>query len=217
MIHGSKLGAQTWLFVLFLIVSNPKGRSSVPSAADLGITQKSAWHLAHRIRRAFADGGLAGFEAPVEADETLIGGRAQTERTPTDPHKPPSPNVPIAGPRAHRRRLASAKNMRARRRRQVIHVRGGHTKAPVFDAKDRASGRTAAMPADYPQTHTLSWSVGAVANRSVEVFTDGNLAYTPLSGMGFRHERVAHTVGEYVRWPISTNGIENYWSLLERT
>ena len=35
--HDSKLGAQTWLLALFLIVSNPKGRSSVQLAADLGI------------------------------------------------------------------------------------------------------------------------------------------------------------------------------------
>ena len=42
--HDSKLGVQTWLLGLFLIVSNPKGRSSVQLAADLGITQKSAWH-----------------------------------------------------------------------------------------------------------------------------------------------------------------------------
>ena len=48
--HQSKLGCQTCLLALFLIVSNPKGRSSVQLAADLGVTQKKAWHLAHRIR-----------------------------------------------------------------------------------------------------------------------------------------------------------------------
>ena len=40
---------------------------------DLGITQKSAWHLAHRLRFALAqDGGL--FAGPVEIDETYVGG-----------------------------------------------------------------------------------------------------------------------------------------------
>ncbi len=73
--HDTKLGPQTWLLGLFLIVSNPKGRSSIQLAADLGITQKSAWHLAHRIRRALEAGSLPGFEGPVQVDETYIGGK----------------------------------------------------------------------------------------------------------------------------------------------
>ena len=71
------MGAQTWLLAIFLIVANPKGRSSVQLAADLGVTQKTAWHLAHRIRQALAEGGLPGFDGPVEADETYIGGKAR--------------------------------------------------------------------------------------------------------------------------------------------
>ena len=77
LMHASKLGAQTWLLAIFLIVANPKGRSSVQLAADLGVTQKTAWHLAHRIRQALAEGGLPGFDGPVEADETYIGGKAR--------------------------------------------------------------------------------------------------------------------------------------------
>ena len=77
LMHASKLGAQTWLPAIFLIVANPKGRSSVQLAADLGVTQKTAWHLAHRIRQALAEGGLPGFDGPVEADETYIGGKAR--------------------------------------------------------------------------------------------------------------------------------------------
>ena len=49
-------------------------------AADLGVTQKTAWHLAHRIRQALAEGGLPGFDGPVEADETYIGGKARKAR-----------------------------------------------------------------------------------------------------------------------------------------
>lgn len=77
--HDTKLGPQTWLLSLFLIVSNPKGRSSVQLAADLGITQKSAWHLAHRIRRALEAGDLPGFVGPVQVDETYVGGRVSNK------------------------------------------------------------------------------------------------------------------------------------------
>ena len=75
--HDSKLGYQTWLLAIFLVVANPKGRSSVQLAADLGVCQKSAWHLGHRIREALRDGGMFGFSGPVEIDETFIGGKAK--------------------------------------------------------------------------------------------------------------------------------------------
>ena len=75
--RAGNLGAQTWLVGIFVIVSNPKGRSSVQLAADLGITQKSAWHLGHRIRAALADGSLPDFEGPVQADETYVGAKAK--------------------------------------------------------------------------------------------------------------------------------------------
>ena len=61
LMHASKLGAQTWLLAIFLIVANPKGRSSVQLAADLGVTQKTAWHLAHRSAK-HSQGGLPGFD-----------------------------------------------------------------------------------------------------------------------------------------------------------
>ena len=41
---------------------------------DLGVTQKTAWHLAHRVRKALQSGGFQ-FSAPVEVDETYIGGK----------------------------------------------------------------------------------------------------------------------------------------------
>lgn len=41
------------------------------------ITQESAWHLAHRIRRALADGSLPDIEGAVEVDEAYIGGEAR--------------------------------------------------------------------------------------------------------------------------------------------
>lgn len=55
--------------------SNIKGASSMKLHRDLGITQKSAWHLAHRIREAWTDSDRALFAAPAEADETFVGGK----------------------------------------------------------------------------------------------------------------------------------------------
>ena len=71
--RDSKLSYQQWALAIFLMQTNRKGVSSVALAEKLGITQKSAWHLGHRIRRVWKiDGQL--FNGTVEADETYMGG-----------------------------------------------------------------------------------------------------------------------------------------------
>ena len=73
----SKLGYQKWAIAVYLFNTNIKGTSSLKLHRDLGISQKSAWHLAHRIRETWTDAQATRFEGPVEADETYIGGRAK--------------------------------------------------------------------------------------------------------------------------------------------
>ncbi len=73
--EGSKLGFQAWAIATYLLTTNLKGISSMKLHRELGITQKSAWHLAHRIRATFeARADDAPFAGPVEIDETFIGG-----------------------------------------------------------------------------------------------------------------------------------------------
>jgi len=72
--EGSKLGYQIWAIATFLLSTNLKSVSSMKLHRDLDITQKSAWFLAHRLRRALdRDGEM--FSGPVEVDETYIGGK----------------------------------------------------------------------------------------------------------------------------------------------
>lgn len=59
--------------------------------------------------------------------------------------------------------------------------------------------------------------VAAVANPGAEVHTDGSNIYDPLTDLGYIHHKVIHSVGEYVRGHVHTNGIENHWSHLKRT
>ena len=73
LMEGTKLGYQTWAIAIYLLSTNLKGVSSMKLHRDLEITQKSAWHLAHRLRKAF-DVGETLFSGPVEVDETFIGG-----------------------------------------------------------------------------------------------------------------------------------------------
>ena len=72
--QSSKLGYQVWAMAIYLSLTSLKSVSSMKLHRDLDITQKSAWHLAHRLRKAF-DGGGGIFAGPVEMDETYFGGK----------------------------------------------------------------------------------------------------------------------------------------------
>lgn len=76
--HASKLPIRTWVLAMWLLSDRCKGTSSHQLARDLGVTQKTAWFLAHRIREAWADTySTDRFDGPVEVDETYIGGVAK--------------------------------------------------------------------------------------------------------------------------------------------
>ena len=71
--QSSKLGCRVWAIAVYLMVTGIKGTSSMKLHRDLGVTYKTAWHLAHRLRKAFPT-VVAMFQGPVESDETAIGG-----------------------------------------------------------------------------------------------------------------------------------------------
>ena len=75
--EDSPISLDKWLCAMWLIVNCKNGISSCEIARDLGITQKSAWHLMHRIRRAMHTGSIEKLSGHVEADETFIGGKAR--------------------------------------------------------------------------------------------------------------------------------------------
>ena len=75
--EDSPLGLDKWLAALWLVVNCKNGISSCESARDLGVTQKTAWFMNHRLRFALRNGGLGMLCGEVEADETFIGGKAR--------------------------------------------------------------------------------------------------------------------------------------------
>src|SRR5260370_18694443 len=74
--EDSPIGLDKWLSAIWLIVSAKNGISSYEIHRALGITQKSAWFLMHRIRKAMQAGTFRKLAGEVEVDETFIGGLA---------------------------------------------------------------------------------------------------------------------------------------------
>ena len=75
--EDSPIGLDKWLCAMWLLVNCKNGISSYEVGRDLGISQKSAWHVMHRVRLAAHDGSLRKLSGEVEVDESFIGGKAR--------------------------------------------------------------------------------------------------------------------------------------------
>lgn len=75
--EDTKIGLRKWFIAIYIFSSHKKGISSCQLAKDVGVTQKSAWHMLHRIRFAFGINEPDMLTDEVEVDETYIGGKAK--------------------------------------------------------------------------------------------------------------------------------------------
>lgn len=75
--EDSPIGLDKWLAAMWQIVNCKNGISSYEVAKAIGVTQKSAWFMDHRIRLALMSGSFEKLSGHVEADETFIGGKAR--------------------------------------------------------------------------------------------------------------------------------------------
>jgi transposase-like protein len=75
--EDSPIGLDKWLCAMWLIANCKNGVSSYEVARDLGVTQKSAWFILHRIRHAMHTVTFKKLSGQIEADETFIGGKAR--------------------------------------------------------------------------------------------------------------------------------------------
>lgn len=177
--ESSHIPLHKWLQATQLLCSSKKGISSHQIHRMLGITYKTAWFMAHRIREAFKDSEFAtklgGKGKIVEVDETYWG-NANKKR-------------PGARGFAHKEKIFALVEREGEVRSfHVQHVTGNTLKPIIREQIERA-------------THIISDEMGA---------------YKDLDKEFDKHSTVCHSQNEYVRGPIYTNTIENYFSILKR-
>ena len=183
----SPIGLEKWLPAFWLLANCKNGISSYELHRALGVTQKTAWFMLHRIRLAMESQGamLGGPEGgPVEVDETFVG---------------PNPR------KMHASKLAQ--------RKQGTKYKMG---VPVMGMLDRELRQVRAKVVPNVKREVLQNEILKNIEKKATVYTDGWASYDTLKAQEFVHATVNH-VNEYVRGNVHTQGIENFWSLLKRT
>ena len=75
--EDSPLGMDKWMVAFWLLVNCKNGISSYELGRDIGVTQRTAWFMLHRIRYSLQQGSVSKMKGTVEVDETFIGGKAR--------------------------------------------------------------------------------------------------------------------------------------------
>lgn len=203
--EDSPIGLDKWLAAIWLIANDKNGISSYEVHRALGVTQKTAWFMLHRIRYAMQTGSFLKMSGRVEADETFIGGLARNMHK----HKK---GEKITG------RGSSGKTI-------VMGLLERHTdeqsKQKVIDSlgydpkKGRKASRVKVTVVPDTKRETLQTEVRSNVEAGSEVFTDELASYQGLAPE-FVHEFVNHAES-YVRGHVHTNSMENFWALLKRS
>ena len=192
----SKIALNKWLLATFLLTSSKKGMSAHQLHRMLGVTYKTAWFMAHRIREAMKEdvstsGPIGGEGKTVEADETYIGKR-ETPR--------------VSAQRKGRPFTKKGKGGGAQKRIVVGLVeRGG--KARMFHLNDATK-------------ETVRDVLVRNADRSSILYTDSSRLYTTTGKEYVSHKTTNHARGEYVRYEgtevVHSNTIESVFSVFKR-
>lgn len=177
--ENTKIPLTKWFLATYILSVHSKGISSLQLANWIGVTQKTAWHLNHRIREMLKVNAPELLDGIVEVDETYVGGSESNK------HK-------------------SKRNPKARTSGKTM----------VFGAVEREGKVITKIVPDTTAESLINAVSESVAEGAIMV-SDENQSYNQLSNR-YRHAKVNHSKGEYVRGAAHTNTIEGFWSLLKR-
>jgi transposase-like protein len=185
--EDSAIGLDKWLCAIWMIANCKNGVSSYEIQRDLGVTQKTAWFMLHRIREGMGGEDTRPFAGTVEADETYVGGK--------------------------QRNMHFEKKMRKYITGEM-NKSGASGKAIVMGILERNTKQVrAAVIPEAKKSVTDAQLQQHVAPGST-LYTDEAPIYDSLPD--YAREFINHTEA-YVRGTVHTNTLENFGSLLKRS
>lgn len=160
--EDSPIPLDKWLMAMWMVSNCKNGVSSYEIHRDLGVTQKTAWFLLHRIRLAMKNENVGKFggNGPVEVDETFIGG--------------------------------NPKNMHRAKRLKLKKGIDAIQKPTVMGMLDRDARKVRAKVIPNVKRETLQNEINAQIEGKSTVYTDGWQGYCDLNTRDFIHETVTH-------------------------
>lgn len=185
--EDSPLGLDKWFVAVWAIANCKNGISSHELGRAIGVTQRTAWFMLHRIRVAMQCGTPNKFDGTAEMDTTYIGGLAQN---------------------MHDSKREKVIQGRGAVGKTPVH---GILKRKT---KDSISQINATVIGDNGTADTIT-HIKDVVKRGASVCTDEARAYDNL-GTDYFHQAVDHATA-YVNGAVHTNGVENFWTLLKRS
>jgi transposase-like protein len=198
--EDSAITLDKWLMAMWMVANCRNGVSSHEIKRTVGVTQKSAWHMLHRIRLAMkedhGDLTLGGnWSNPVEVDETFVGGKMKN---------------------MHRKKAMELRANMPSERMDGFETRWDN-KTAVMGMLNRQTRQVRAKVVPNVKRETLQAEILKNVGFNAHVFTDQHVGYDGLDKVkNFTHQTVNH-MEEYVNGRVHTQGIENFWSLLKRS
>lgn len=185
--ENTKIPLRIWFAAIYLCTSSKKGISSLQASRQLGITQKTAWFVLHRVREMLREKAPYMLKNQVQIDETYVGGKESNKH-------------------------ASKKNPLG----QKSGGRHADVKTPVFGIVE-TGGKVAVKVSTWVSKKKAQELINQYVEKGSTMVSDGLSMYAFLGkDNNFHHVVVDHSKGEYVKNGFHTNGIENFWSLLKR-
>ena len=189
--EDSPISLSKWLTAIWLLTNCKNGISSYELHRGIGVTQKTAWFMLHRIRAAIkAKSFNKKLSGIVEADESFIGGLFKNMHT----SRKEKIRAEAANKGASTQRGSIGKTLV-----QAVLERDGEIRAQII-----------ANAQVEPRLSFLREHVDA----GTELMTDQGYDL-PAFKQDFAHRFVNHEI-EYVNGNVHCNGVENFWSLLQR-
>jgi len=184
--EDSPISLSKWLPAMWMLVNCRNGISSYELARAIGVTQKTAWFMLHRIREAMKTDSFDKMDGEVEVDEAYIGGKAK--------------NMHIA----KRKRVISGTG--GHDKTAVMGLLERPRGAPHSLVRTHVLPETTAR--------TMQAVVRANVEEGAALYSDQHRSYMGLDS-DFVHAVVDHA-SKYVDGRVHTNGLENFWSLVKR-